>query len=54
MQRNAMYRDKECQSLKHFEEHKEEELAAAARRMLAERGETHLCLRASPLPSLRQ
>ena len=27
MQRNAMYRDKECQSLKYFEEHKEEELA---------------------------
>ena len=27
MQRNAMYRDKECQSLKHFEEHKEEEVA---------------------------
>ena len=27
MQRNTMYRDKECQSLKQFEEHKEEELA---------------------------
>ena len=27
MQRNAMYRDKECQSLKYFEEHKDEELA---------------------------
>src|ERR1017187_2503894 len=27
MQRNAMYRDKECQSLKQFEEHKQEELA---------------------------
>ena len=27
MQRNAMYRDKECESLKRFEEHKEEELA---------------------------
>jgi ferredoxin--NADP+ reductase len=27
MQRNSMYRDKECQSLKYFEEHKEEELA---------------------------
>jgi hypothetical protein len=26
MQRNTMYRDKECQSLKHFEEHKQEEL----------------------------
>jgi ferredoxin--NADP+ reductase len=27
MQRNRMYRDKECQSLKQFEEHKEEEVA---------------------------
>ena len=27
MQRNTMYRGKECQSLKHFEEHKDEELA---------------------------
>jgi ferredoxin--NADP+ reductase len=27
MQRNRMYRDKECQSLKNFEEHKEEEVA---------------------------
>jgi ferredoxin--NADP+ reductase len=27
MQRNTMYRGKECQSLKYFEEHKEEELA---------------------------
>jgi hypothetical protein len=27
MQRNTMYRDKECESLKHFEENKEEELA---------------------------
>jgi len=27
MQRNTMYRDKECQSLKQFQEHKEEELA---------------------------
>ena len=27
MPRNAMYRDKECQSLKYFEEHKDEELA---------------------------
>ena len=26
-QRNAMYRDKECESLKHFEKHKQEELA---------------------------
>ena len=26
MQRNAMYRENECQSLKHFEEHKQEEL----------------------------
>jgi ferredoxin--NADP+ reductase len=27
IQRNAMYRNKECQSLKHFEEHKDEALA---------------------------
>ncbi|MGB7985855.1 MAG: sulfide/dihydroorotate dehydrogenase-like FAD/NAD-binding protein [Terracidiphilus sp.] len=27
MQRNTMYREKECQSLKHFEAHKDEELA---------------------------
>ena len=27
MQRNAMYRDHECQSLKRFEENKEEEVA---------------------------
>jgi hypothetical protein len=27
MQRNAMYRDKECASLKRFEEQKEEEVA---------------------------
>ncbi len=27
MQRNAMYRAKECQSLKHFKEHEQEELA---------------------------
>ncbi len=27
MQRNAMYRDKECESLKRFEEDKEQELA---------------------------
>ncbi len=27
MQRNAMYRDKECESLKYFNDHKEEELA---------------------------
>jgi ferredoxin--NADP+ reductase len=26
-QRNTMYRDKECQSLKEFEEHKDEEVA---------------------------
>jgi ferredoxin--NADP+ reductase len=39
MQRNAMYREKECQSLKHFEEHKDEELAQL-RADLA-KGETH-------------
>jgi ferredoxin--NADP+ reductase len=42
MQRNAMYRDKECQSLRYFEEHKQEELAqlradlAARQREVAE------------------
>ena len=39
MQRNTMYRDKECQSLKHFEEHKEEELARLRAELGAE--ETH-------------
>jgi ferredoxin--NADP+ reductase len=27
MQRNTMYRDKECASLEHFKEHQEEEVA---------------------------
>jgi ferredoxin--NADP+ reductase len=42
MQRNAMYRDKECQSLRYFEEHKQEELVqlradlAARQREVAE------------------
>jgi len=44
MQRNAMYRDKECQSLKHFEAHKEEEVAEvraqSAARLAQE--ETHI------------
>jgi len=39
MQRNTMYRDKECASLKHFEEHKEEELAQLRAELAA--GETH-------------
>src|ERR1022692_876815 len=39
MQRNAMYRDKECQSLKHFQEHKDEELAQLRAELAAE--ETH-------------
>jgi len=39
MQRNTMYRDKECQSLKDFEEHKEEELAQLRADLAAE--ETH-------------
>jgi ferredoxin--NADP+ reductase len=38
MQRNAMYRNHECQSLKYFEEHKDEEVAEL-REELA--GETH-------------
>ena len=36
MQRNAMYRDKECQSLKYFTEHKEEELAQLRAELAAE------------------
>ena len=36
MQRNAMYRDKECQSLKHFEEHKDEELTQLRAELAAE------------------
>jgi ferredoxin--NADP+ reductase len=39
MQRNAMYRDKECQSLKHFQENKEEKLAELREELAA--GETH-------------
>jgi ferredoxin--NADP+ reductase len=43
MQRNAMYRDNECESLKHFEEHKEEELAEIRSQLKAElaKEETH-------------
>jgi ferredoxin--NADP+ reductase len=39
MQRNTMYRDKECQSLQDFEAHKEEELAQLRAELAAE--ETH-------------
>ncbi len=39
MQRNAMYRDKECQSLKEFEEHKDEEVAELRAELAA--GEAH-------------
>jgi ferredoxin--NADP+ reductase len=39
MQRNAMYREKECQSLKHFQEHKEEEVAELRKELAA--GEKH-------------
>jgi ferredoxin--NADP+ reductase len=35
-QRNAMYREKECQSLKHFQEHKEEEVAELRKELAAE------------------
>jgi len=35
MQRNAMYRDKECESLKRFEEHKDEELAEVRSQLAA-------------------
>ena len=36
MQRNAMYRDQECQSLKYFEEHKDEEVAELREELTAE------------------
>jgi ferredoxin--NADP+ reductase len=36
MQRNTMYREKECLSLKHFEEHKDEELAQLRADLAAE------------------
>jgi len=39
MQRNTMYRDKECESLKHFEENKETELAQV--RAQFGKGEAH-------------
>jgi ferredoxin--NADP+ reductase len=39
MQRNAMYRDKECQSLKHFEEHKQEEVAELRAELAARENE---------------
>jgi hypothetical protein len=64
MQRNTMYRDKECQSLKHFEEHKEEEVAELRAELAAGKGvaiarswpprnwpeRTHLCLREAAAP----
>jgi ferredoxin--NADP+ reductase len=43
MQRNAMYRDKECQSLKYFEEHKDEELVQLRADLAAKENEiSHL------------
>jgi hypothetical protein len=39
MQRNTMYREKECRSLKHFEENKEEEVAGLREELAA--GEVH-------------
>jgi ferredoxin--NADP+ reductase len=36
MQRNAIYRDKECRSLKEFEAHKDEELAQLRAGLAAE------------------
>ena len=39
MQRNAMYRDKECESLKHFNENRDEEVAELRAELAA--GETH-------------
>ena len=43
MQRNTMYRDKECESRKRFEEHKEEEVAEVRAQLAARRTqeETH-------------
>ncbi len=40
MQRNAMYRDKECQSLKTFEQHKQGELAALRASLATKEKET--------------
>jgi ferredoxin--NADP+ reductase len=43
MQRNAMYREKECQSLKYLEEHKDEELAQVRADLAAKENEiSHL------------
>ena len=44
MQRNAMYRDKECASLKHFEAHKDEEVAEVRAQLAARlaQEETHI------------
>jgi hypothetical protein len=39
MQRNAMYRDKECESLKQFQEHKQEELRQLRSEMAAREAE---------------
>jgi hypothetical protein len=39
MQRNAMYREKECASLKQFQEHKEEQVAELREELAAK--ETH-------------
>jgi hypothetical protein len=39
MQRNAMYREKECAALKQFQEHKEEQVAELREELAAK--ETH-------------
>jgi ferredoxin--NADP+ reductase len=39
MQRNAMYRNKECESLRHFEEHKQEDLAQLRAELAAREAE---------------
>jgi hypothetical protein len=41
MQRNAMYRDKECESLKRFEEHKDEEVAQVRAQFAKAKKEAH-------------
>src|SRR5208282_411599 len=40
MQRNTMYREKECQSLKYFEEHKDEEVEQLRADLAAKEQET--------------
>ena len=53
MQRNAMYRDKECQSLKEFRDHQQEELAELRAEIAAREKElARLEVAAHPTPAL--